>query len=72
MDISGATLNLIIPLDGTPILLTQPLSYVAASEKAKDCVIKEVRLDRTFIGETISELKNFKLSVYFRSGLNFN
>lgn len=61
MDISAATLNLIIPLDGTPMLLTQPLSYVAATEKARDCIIKEIGFERTFLGGTISELKNLKL-----------
>jgi len=59
-DISGAALSLIIPLDGTPVLLTQPLSYVAASEKAEGCVVKDVGFKGSFLGETVRELRRLK------------
>ena len=42
LDISNASLCLIVPLDSDPVLLTYQLSYLAASETAKGCTVKVV------------------------------
>ena len=60
MDITGATLGLAIPVEGMPILLAQPLSYVAASEKAEGCAVRNIGFRGSFLGETIRELRNLK------------
>jgi Xaa-Pro dipeptidase len=42
LDIEGATLSLLVPLDGAATLFTPPLSYEAAREKAGNCLVEEV------------------------------
>jgi len=61
MDIADATLNLIVPLDGTPILLTPPLSYMAAREKAEGCVVEEVPSGRKTVTTLIKEIRDLKI-----------
>lgn len=61
MDISGAILSLIIPIDDKPILLTSPLSYFAASEKAKDCSVKNIGFRGKILNKTINEIKELKM-----------
>ena len=41
-DIAGATLSLLVPLDGAVTLFAPPLSYEAAREKAGNCIVEEV------------------------------
>jgi Xaa-Pro aminopeptidase len=41
-DIAGATLSLLVPLDGAVTLFAPPLSYEAAREKAGDCLVEEI------------------------------
>ncbi len=61
MDISNAHLNLIVPVDSTPILLTPPLSYLAANEDAKECQIKNVGFKGKFFEQIIKELKELNM-----------
>ena len=61
MDISGAILNLIIPIDDKPVLLTSPLSYFAASEKAKECSVKNIGFRGKILDKTINEIKELKM-----------
>jgi Xaa-Pro aminopeptidase len=42
LDIAGATLSLLVPLDGAATLFAPPLSYEAAREKARNCIVEEV------------------------------
>lgn len=41
-DIAEATLRLIVPLDGDPVLWVFPLSYDLANEQAMGCLVKKV------------------------------
>ncbi|UCH01822.1 MAG: aminopeptidase P family protein [Candidatus Bathyarchaeota archaeon] len=61
MDISNAHLNLIIPVDNSPILLTPPLSYVAASEDAKECHIKNIGAQGKFFENIVKEIRELKM-----------
>lgn len=61
MDISEATLNLIIPLDGEPVLLAQPLSYTAAKEKATNCVVKEISPREKIVDRLIEEIRSLDM-----------
>jgi Xaa-Pro aminopeptidase len=40
-DVPGATLALLVSMDDPSILLTPPLSYVAAQEQAENCVVQQ-------------------------------
>lgn len=59
MDIAEATLVLITPVDGDSILLVQPLSYIAASEKAEDCIVRNVGFRDKILNKTIDEIRKF-------------
>jgi Xaa-Pro aminopeptidase len=61
MDISAATLNLIIPQNGGAVLLTQPLSYKAAVEKAANCAVKEVPFGEKMVDRLIWEVRSLGL-----------
>jgi Xaa-Pro aminopeptidase len=57
MDISESTLALITPVEGNPVLLVQPLSYTAAKEKAKDCVVKDIGPRGKILSRVANEMR---------------
>jgi Xaa-Pro aminopeptidase len=57
MDISDATLSLIIPLDDEPTLLVQPLSYTAAKDNALNCRVKVISTEDKIINTLIKKIK---------------
>ena len=61
MDISDASLNLIIPSQGKPILLAHPLSYTAAMEKVANCVVKEISHEEKIVDKLIEEIRSRNL-----------
>lgn len=63
MDIAGAELSLLVPVDDVPILLTPPLSYIAAREKAGDCLVEEVPIGEKPLNRLVTELKNPEIKV---------
>ena len=60
MDISDATLSLIIPLDGEPTLLVPPLSYAAAKDNASNCLVDVISNEEEKIVDKL--IKNIKLN----------
>ncbi len=57
LDISDATICLIIPSGATPLLLTYPLSYELALEKAGGCTVKSVesgKISEQIINKAVS------------------
>lgn len=65
MDISDATLSLIIPLDGEPTLLVQPLSYTAAKDNASNCQIEVISSEEKIVDKLIKTIKLKKLQTIF-------
>jgi Xaa-Pro aminopeptidase len=63
MDIAGAELSLLVPVDDVPILLTPPLSFIAAREKASDCLVEEVPVGDEPLNRLVTELKNQQIHV---------
>jgi Xaa-Pro aminopeptidase len=57
LDISGATLNMLIPQEGKPMLLVTPLSLEAATSQAQNCEVKATALGETMTNRLIEELK---------------
>jgi len=62
LDIPDAKLCLIVPLKGEPILFTNPLSYSAAFEKARGCVVKLVKSSEKILEEVMDEVRALKLT----------
>lgn len=62
LDITDAKLCLIVPLNGEPILFTNPLSYSAASEKARGCVVKLVKSSEKILEEVVDGVRRLKLT----------
>jgi Xaa-Pro aminopeptidase len=62
MDISDATLCLIIPIDREPILLVQPLSYIAAKETALHCQVHIISSEEKITEKLVQiiQINNFK------------
>ena len=60
MDISDATLSLIIPLDGEPTLLVPPLSYAAAKDNASNCLVDVISNEEEKIVDKL--INNIKLN----------
>ncbi|MCK5625447.1 aminopeptidase P family protein [Candidatus Bathyarchaeota archaeon] len=60
MDISDATLSLIIPLDGEPTLLVPPLSYAAAKHNASNCLVDVISNEEEKIVDKL--INNIKLN----------
>jgi Xaa-Pro aminopeptidase len=58
LDISTASLNMIIPLEGTPTLLVMPLSLEAATTQARGCQVKTLAPGDLMIGRILEELKS--------------
>jgi Xaa-Pro dipeptidase len=56
LDIAGASLSLVVPVEGEPTLLTMPLSLDHASAKAQNCSVKSVRSGETMAKELLREL----------------
>ncbi len=61
MDISESTLALITPVDGNAVLLTQPLSFTAATEKAKGCHVRNVGFRGRILSRMAAEMKKSKM-----------
>ena len=61
MDISDATLSLIIPLDGEPTLLVPPLSYTAAKDNALNCLVNVISTKEKIIDKLFKKIKLNKL-----------
>lgn len=59
-DIAGTELSLIVPIDDPPLLLTPPLSYVAAHEQAQNCIVEEVPGEKKLINRVIKEINDLK------------
>ncbi len=57
MDISDATLSLIIPLDGEPTLLVPPLSYTAAKDNALNCLVNVISTKDKIIDKIVQKIK---------------
>ncbi|MCK5403522.1 aminopeptidase P family protein, partial [Candidatus Bathyarchaeota archaeon] len=57
MDISDATLSLIIPLDGEPTLLVPPLSYAAAKDNASNCLVDVISTEEKIVDKLINNIK---------------
>ena len=57
LDISTATLNMLIPLEGKPTLLVTPLSLEAATSQARDCQVKATPVGETMTNRLLEELK---------------
>ncbi len=57
MDVSDATLSLIIPLDGEPTLLVSPLSYTAAKDNALNCLVNVISTEKKIIDKLIKKIK---------------
>jgi len=62
LDIPDAKLCLIVPLKGEPILFTNPLSYSAAFEKARGCVVKLVKSSEKIFEKVADEIRTLKLT----------
>ncbi len=60
MDVSDATLSLIIPLDGEPTLLVPPLSYAAAKHNASNCLVDVISNEEEKIVDKL--INNIKLN----------
>ncbi len=63
MDIAGAELSFLVPVDGEPTLLTPPLSYIAAREKAGNCRVEEVPMGDKPLNRLVMELQNQQIHV---------
>jgi Xaa-Pro aminopeptidase len=57
MDVSDATLSLMIPLDGEPTLFVQPLSYTAAKDNALNCRVNVISKKEKSIDKLIKKIK---------------
>jgi Xaa-Pro aminopeptidase len=57
MDIAGAALHLLVPLDGDATLLTKPLSFTAASEAARNCHVQAVGIEEKMRDRLLQELQ---------------
>lgn len=62
LDIPDAKLCLIVPLNEEPILFTNPLSYSAASEKARGCIVKLVKSSEKIVEKLADEVRDLKLT----------
>ena len=58
LDISTASLNMIIPFEETPILLVMPLSLEAASTQASGCQVKTLAPGELMIGRLLEEIRS--------------
>jgi Xaa-Pro aminopeptidase len=61
LDISSATLNMLIPPEGEPTLLVTPLSLEAATSQARDCQVKAIAIGETMTNRLLEELKGRSL-----------
>jgi len=70
LDIADSHLSLIIPVDSQPTLLTYSLSYVAASEKAEGCQVKQVDLGK-LPESTLKEVVSLRVEEAYFDKLDF-
>jgi Xaa-Pro aminopeptidase len=57
MDIAGAALHMLIPLDGDATLITKPLSFTAASAAARNCHVQAVGIEEKIADRLLPELQ---------------
>jgi Xaa-Pro aminopeptidase len=62
MDIAGAELHLLIPLDGDATLITKPLSFTAASGSARNCHVQAVGIEEKMADRLLQELRAHGMS----------
>ncbi|MCJ7634228.1 aminopeptidase P family N-terminal domain-containing protein, partial [Candidatus Bathyarchaeota archaeon] len=57
LDISNATLNMLIPREGDPMLLVTSLSFEAATSQACNCHIEAMTVGESVNNRLLEELK---------------
>ena len=62
MDIAGAALHLLVPLDGDATLLTKPLSFTAASESARNCDVQAIGIKEKMVDRLLLEMRTHRIS----------
>ncbi|MFH0897468.1 MAG: Xaa-Pro peptidase family protein [Candidatus Bathyarchaeota archaeon] len=60
-DISEAALNLLITLKDDPVLLVSPLSFVAAKENARSCVVMEIHSGERMLDRLTDVIRDMKV-----------
>lgn len=64
LDIPGAALCLVVPVEGEATLFVSTLSETAANIEAKGCIVKQVKTGEKLVDKAVEEIKRLKFKYF--------